>query len=101
MQTYANIVHTLPTVAVFVSGVVMAADEIPTLNFEQSIPAHIISEPVNFGDAQTQYNITNVNIDTFQNIETLHKFASNLLENIEDLDPEFSKAIDENYWDLI
>ena len=28
-------------------------------------------------------------------------FASNLLENTEDLDPEFSKAIDENYWDLI
>lgn len=24
-----------------------------------------------------------------------------ILENIEDLDPEFSKLIDEHYWDLI
>ncbi len=34
-------------------------------------------------------------------IEVIHRFASNLLENIKDLDPEFSKTVDENFWDLI
>jgi len=34
-------------------------------------------------------------------IEIIHQFASNILDNIKDLDPEFSKTVDENFWDLI
>ena len=34
-------------------------------------------------------------------IDTIHKFATNLLDNIEDLDPEFSQTVDDNFWDLI
>lgn len=29
------------------------------------------------------------------------KFKAGLIDNIEDLDPEFSKVINEHYWDLI
>jgi hypothetical protein len=36
-----------------------------------------------------------------KNIETIHEFSSNLLENIEDIPLEFSEAIDENFWDLV
>ena len=36
-----------------------------------------------------------------KNIETIHKFSSNLLENIEDIPLEFSEAIDEKFWDLV
>jgi len=36
-----------------------------------------------------------------EQIDIIHKFASNILDNIKDLDPEFSKTVDENFWDLI
>lgn len=36
-----------------------------------------------------------------RNIEIIHKFSSNLLENIEDMPVEFSRAIDDNFWDLL
>lgn len=39
--------------------------------------------------------------DTLSKIEVVHRFASTILENIEDLEPEFSKTVDENFWDLI
>jgi hypothetical protein len=34
-------------------------------------------------------------------INIMNKFASNILDNISDLDPDFSKTVDENFWDLI
>lgn len=34
-------------------------------------------------------------------IDVIHQFASNILDNIKDLEPEFSKTVDENFWDLI
>lgn len=36
-----------------------------------------------------------------EQIDIIHKFASNILDNIKDLDPEFSKTVDENFWGLI
>lgn len=36
-----------------------------------------------------------------EQIDTIHKFASNLLDNIKDLDHEFSQTVDDNFWDLI
>ena len=34
-------------------------------------------------------------------IDIINAFASNILDNIKDLDPEFSKMVDEKFWDLI
>ena len=31
----------------------------------------------------------------------IQSFASNLLENIKDLDPEFSRTVDKHFWDLV
>ena len=36
-----------------------------------------------------------------EQIDIIHKFASSILDNIKDIDPEFSKTVDENFWDLI
>ena len=33
--------------------------------------------------------------------QELNKVASSILKNTKDLDPEFSKAVDKNFWDLI
>lgn len=38
---------------------------------------------------------------SLEQIDIIHQFASNILNNIKDLDPEFSKTVDENFWDLI
>ena len=35
-----------------------------------------------------------------EQIEIIIKFVSELLENIIDLKPEYSKWIDQNFWDL-
>ena len=34
-------------------------------------------------------------------IETIHGFVSLLIENIEHLSPEFSKTVDEHFWELV
>lgn len=39
--------------------------------------------------------------EMLEQIDIIHKFASSILDNIKDLDPEFSKTVDENFWDLI
>lgn len=37
----------------------------------------------------------------FEQIEIIYQFASSILDNIKDLDPEFSKAVDKHFWDLV
>lgn len=39
--------------------------------------------------------------DSLRQIDAIHQFASNVLGNIKDLEPEFSKTVDKNFWDLI
>jgi hypothetical protein len=36
-----------------------------------------------------------------QKIEIIQNFAINLVKEIEDIPPEFSKVIDEDFWDLV
>lgn len=36
-----------------------------------------------------------------QKICTIEEFVSKLIENMEDLDPEFSRLIDEHFWELV
>ena len=48
------------------------------------------------------YKITPKN-SIFENeqVAIIHRFASNLIENIEDFPPEYSEIIDEHFWELI
>lgn len=69
--------------------------------------------PVDFPNLNVQLKApTEMNFDYYQlidkeqsaalgQIDVIHQFASNILNNIKDLEPEFSKTVDENFWDLI
>ena len=48
-----------------------------------------------------RYTLIPQNIEQRDNIEIIHNFAVNLLDNIEDIPPEFSEAVDAHFWDLI
>lgn len=36
-----------------------------------------------------------------EQIEVLHEFSRSMLNNIQDIDPEYSALVDEKFWDLI
>jgi hypothetical protein len=101
MSSCTKFAAAIPTIAALTGGVAMDVDKIYSSSIEPASSVYKALWQVDFGNAQTQYKVTDENIEAIQKIEIIHKFASNLLENIEDLDPDFSKVIDENYWDLI
>lgn len=35
-----------------------------------------------------------------EQVETIHGFVSNLLENMQDLEPQYSQLVDEHFWEL-
>ena len=45
--------------------------------------------------------LNNEQSTALEQVDIIHKFASDILDNIKDLDPDFSKTVDENFWDLI
>lgn len=36
-----------------------------------------------------------------EQFKALQSFASNLLGNVKDMDPDFSKTVDDHFWDLV
>lgn len=36
-----------------------------------------------------------------EQIEVLHEFSRSMLNNIQDIDPDFSALVDEKFWDLV
>lgn len=73
-------------------------------------PYSVVSVPSDEGQISIDHGIANSldrytliprNIEQRDNIEVIHNFAVNLLDNIEDIPPEFSEAVDANFWDLI
>lgn len=74
----------------------------PTLNpvnFSHNIDSKVNVPPeMNFDYYQL---VDNDQATTFKQIDIIHQFASTLLDNIKDLDPDFSKTVDQNFWDLI
>lgn len=102
MSSYVKLASAFSTTGAFalVGGLAISLDVL-TIDYAKFIQSYKIQELTTNSNVLTQYKVTNGKLDAFQNIKVIHKFASNLLENIEDLDPEFSKVIDENYWNLI
>jgi hypothetical protein len=39
--------------------------------------------------------------EDIQNLMTIEKFASTLLENMQDLDPVIANKVNENFWNLV
>jgi glutamate synthase domain-containing protein 3 len=101
MTDYVRYHPHVPTTASLIGGLVFSLDEVSFPLYFFNEEPYQAKELCQLEITQTKYQIKNTHRDFFQKIETIHKFSANLLENIEDLDPEFSKVIDENYWDLI
>ena len=61
------------------------------------------SESAQLYQGQYDYYSLNKNnsISITEQIETLQKFASSILSNIKDIDPEYTKLVDDKFWDLV
>lgn len=97
MSNYVQLNNHIPTAAALFCGLVVATSY---YQYDEEIQNEGYSFS-SFSNVQTQYAITEIDIDSLQKMDVLHKFSSHMLSNVEDLDSEFSKVIDENYWELI
>lgn len=92
-----NVVGSAVTAAVLYYSYLGAPATINTTTVNPNIQ---ISAPT--GIKYDYYQIVNPDQAVMlEQIDIIHKFASSILDNIKDLDPEFSKTVDENFWDLI
>lgn len=53
-----------------------------------------------YDNTLTRYQVSSDDRVTAQ-VEAIQQFASNLLDNVQDLDPEFSRLIDEHFDELV
>lgn len=51
--------------------------------------------------ANPYYDFTGTHSEDIQNMITVEKFASTLLENMQDLDPLIANKVNEEFWNLI
>lgn len=93
------VVGTAVTTAILFCGVSVSDQfsNIPSAAFRGSD----IPQNINYGLSFDRYQLLSKDDTQRENIEIIHGFASNLLENIEDISADFSQAVDENFWDLI
>ena len=52
-------------------------------------------------DPRPYYEIFTDKDSMTNQIETIHSFMIKLMEGSEELDPEFSKAVDRHFWDIV
>lgn len=96
---FPHAVGTSLTTAILVFGVSTNDETLALMQIQSSQPSQASS---NHGLSYDRYTLINDSYtEEKRNIETIHEFSSNLLENIEDIPLEFSKVVDDNFWDLI
>lgn len=97
LSKFRNVVGSAATAAVlcysYMGAPTMNPDNLPNLDTIHKVPAEM-----NFDCYQL---IDKTQATVLEQIDIIHHFASNILDNIKDLEPEFSKTVDENFWDLI
>lgn len=70
--------------------------DLPGGNHSVSIPA--LEENIEYNP---YYSLLNTDALTTRNqIETIHNFVSTLLDNSEDINPDYSKVVDKHFWEL-
>lgn len=52
-------------------------------------------------DINPYYYIDRSDSVVFNQVDIIHKFVSELLENTQDLDSHFSELVDKHFWDLV
>lgn len=73
------------------------------------VPSKNYAFPITYADTYSRekdfynpyYQIAEVDQAVFSKIETLYTFASKLIAQSQDLPPEFSKSINDSFWDLV
>lgn len=73
------------------------------------LPSKNYTFPTNYADtysrendfANPYYQIAEVDQTLLSKVEALYTFASKLIAQSQDLPPEFSKSINDNFWDLV
>jgi hypothetical protein len=66
---------------------------------QEYVETKAISMPANY-DYNPYYTVLREG-DINEQIETIHNFVSNLLENSQELNPNFAKTINKHFWDLV
>jgi len=99
---FPYVVGTAVTTAILACGVQTSAQMTPIQSSVLNNGVPQVTEYINLARLFDRYKlITNDNFKQESQIETIHNFASNILENIEELPPEFSEAVDAHFWELI
>jgi transcription termination factor NusB len=62
-------------------------------NLEMTAPAGMNFDYYQLRDSEQQKEL--------EKFHAIQSFASNILENIKDLDPAFSKTVDDHFWEMI
>lgn len=97
LSQFRNVVGSAATAAVlcysYMGAPAINPNNLPNLNIQLKAPTEM-----NFDYYQL---IDKDQAATLEQIDIIHHFASNIIDNIKDLEPEFSKTVDENFWDLI
>jgi hypothetical protein len=73
------------------------------------VPSKNYNFPINYADTYSRenvfsnpyYQIAEVDQTLLSKAEALYAFASKLIAQSQDLPPEFSKSINDNFWDLV
>jgi hypothetical protein len=73
------------------------------------VPSKNYSFPSKYADTYSReddfsnpyYQIVEVDQTLLSKVEALYTFASKLIAQSQDLPPEFSKSISDNFWDLV
>lgn len=95
-MTLSNVVGFAATTAVLCYSAF--GEPIPQEHYHYNFKESVEQYP-----GQYDYYILNTDdsISIADKIEILHKFSTLMLENIKDIEPEFSALVDEKFWDLL
>lgn len=102
ISNYSSIgLGTAITTAILSGGI--AVDSYPQSVTQMKHMEEMAESYQDYGISFDRYILLDANerLSESEQIETLHIFASNILENIQTLPSEFSQIIDENFWDLV
>lgn len=94
--SFSNMVGVAATALVF--GYTALGVDIPQKKYHYDS-----KEPVQQYPNQYDYSIftQTEHASVTDKIEILHKFSKSILDNIKDIDPEYSALVDEEFWDLL
>lgn len=74
----------------------------PTINTNNYNHAISFKAPKEMSIERSVYKLEQNNQEAYiEQIEIIHKFASNILDNIKEFDPDFIKTVDNNIWDMV